>query len=223
MYFIRFVKVFVISLMLFLCLASCVDKKSQLTPLTIVCLGDSITYGYKLADPARQSYPAQLSKQAHGRWQVLNCGVNGATVLKKGDIPITSQKAYQRAIKSNPDVVVLLLGTNDTKHRNFQYADEFVSDYLKLVKKLESLPSQPHVIACSIPPIFGDYPNGLSAERVKEVNNLLEKAIIVSKVDSLDIYTATSRKQSFFIDGIHPNARGAGEIANLVFNKITSL
>ena len=92
MHLIRIVKFFCVALVILLSLSACVDKKEQLSPLKIVCLGDSITYGHKLADPALQSYPGQLSQQAHGQWKVLNCGVNGATALNKGDIPITGEK-----------------------------------------------------------------------------------------------------------------------------------
>jgi len=191
--------------------------------LTIVCLGDSITFGYKLADPVHQSFPGQIAKQAQGSWKVLNCGVNGATVLNKGDIPIFSQKAYDRAIKAKSDVVILMLGTNDTKYQNFQYRDEFVDDYIKLVKTLQSLPSHPHVIACTIPPIFENYPNGLTTEREQEINKLIRKAVTASEVDFLDIYTELSKNRAYFIDGVHPNASGAKAIATLVYDKIITL
>ena len=223
MHFIRFVKIVCVLPIVLFSLLSCVDKTGSLKPLKIVCLGDSITYGYKLQDPAQQSYPAQLAAQAHGSWRVLNCGVNGATVLQNGDVPITSQKAYQRALISQPDVVVLMLGTNDTKKTNWRYGDEFVADYVALVKKLQGLPSRPLVISCSIPPIFTDYPNGLTAKREKEINGLVKEAVAMSKVDSLDIYTPMSHEQSFFVDGVHPNVRGAQEIAKLVFDKINAL
>ncbi len=210
-------------LFLLLTLSSCFDKKSNLKPLKIVCLGDSITYGRKLAKPSMQSYPAQLARLSRGQWNVLNSGVNGATVLNKGDIPITTQKAYERAIKFKPDVVVLMLGTNDTKNKNWKYIDEFISDYGMIVKSFRGLSSHPHVIACSIPPIAKDRSNGLSIKRIEEINILLRKAIAASKVDFLEIYTPMLRKKSFFADGVHPSVRGAQEIADLVLEKISAL
>lgn len=219
----RFVKFSSLGLFVLLTLSGCLDKTRSLKPLRIVCLGDSITYGYKLADPERESYPAQLARLSHGQWTVLNSGVNGATVLNKGDIPITAQNAYERAIKFRPDVVVLMLGTNDTKNKNWQYVDEFVGDYMGLVKTFRDLPSGPHVISCSVPPISGDYPNGINTKRANEVNKLVKKAVIASKVDSLNIYTPMSQGKSLFIDGIHPNVQGAQTIAGLVLKKISGL
>ncbi len=222
MCFVRVLKIFSLLLVLFF-LAACVDRKSSVPHLNIVCLGDSITFGYKLEDPVHQSFPGQIDEQAQGHWKILNCGVNGATVLDKGDIPISTQKAYQRAIKAKSDVIILMLGTNDTKHHNFQFRNEFVDDYVKLVKTLQGLPSYPYVIACSIPPVFENYPNGLTTEREKEINKLIRKAVTASEVDFLDIYTALSENRAYFIDGVHPNARGAKAIATLVYNKIVTL
>jgi len=216
-------KIVSVLLLVLFSLSACEEKTAKLKPLKIVCLGDSITYGFKLADPVRQSYPAQLEKLAHGQWRVLNCGVNGATVLNHGDIPITAQQAYQDAAQFQSDVVVLMLGTNGTKSNNWLLVDEFVPDYLELIRKIQGLPSHPHVIACSIPPIFVSHPIGLNGEREAEINGLVKKAVAASKVDFLDIYTPLSEDQSFFIDGIHPNSRGAQEIAMRVFDKITEL
>ncbi len=201
-------------------LVSCADKTANLRPMNIVCLGDSITYGYKLNDSVRQSYPAQLENLSHGKWKVLNSGVNGATVVKKGDIPIWTQPAYTRALASSPDVVVLMLGTNDIKDSNWRYNDQFVADYVALVKVLEELPSHPKVISCSVPPILIDYPNGLTGKRQREINTMVKDAVLKTTIDTLDIYTAMASKQSLFSDGIHPNARGAKELAELVFDKI---
>ena len=182
-----------------------------------------VHYSFKLADPGHESYPARLRQLAHGNWDVLDFGVNGATVLKKGDIPITAQKAYQRAIRSEPDVIVVILGTNDAKNINWQYIDEFVGDYTALIKKLQGLPSKPHVIACTVPPVFADHPNGMNVQHEEKINILVKKAVSMTKADFLDIYARLSPKPALFVDGVHPNALGAQEIASLVFNKISSL
>ena len=221
---IRFAAIFCVALLVLLSVVYWNNTKfGERSNLTIVCLGDSITYGYKLSNPVIESYPARLQKQVREGWQVLNLGVNGATVLNKGDIPTITQGAYQHSMKSMPDVVVLMLGTNDTKDINWQYNGEFVSDYVALVNEMQDLPSHPHVIVCSIPPIFADYPNGINAKREEGINDLLKSVVADSDADFLDLYAVLSHEPSFFIDGVHPNARGAQEIATLVFNKVTNL
>ncbi len=202
---------------------SCVSKTATLKPLKVVCLGDSITYGHTLPNRQKQSYPSILMAMSKGVWTVMNYGVNGATVLNKGDIPITAQDAYEDALAAKADVVVLMLGTNDIKDGNWQKSDGFVADYVALVHMFQKAPSRPRVISCSIPPIFTDYPNGLTAKRARLINSMLKEAVNESGAESLDIYTPLSLKPSFFTDGVHPNKYGAREVAALVFDKITSI
>ena len=226
MWSLRFALPLSILLTLLFSVSSCVDKdqkQRKINKLKVICLGDSITYGHLLPDPSRQSYPARLRQLAQGRWQVLNLGVNGATVVDRGDSPMRSQNVYKRAIQSNPDIIVLMLGTNDIKNVNWRYLRDFERDYLRLLDRLKSQPSKPHVLLCSIPPVLQDYPNGLTATRQQKVNVLVQKIAAASRVDYLDIYTGMADTPSFFVDGIHPNALGAQKIASLVFARISSL
>jgi len=226
MRFLRFPATVSLLFIFMIILSSCAYKgpaeKPEIT-LHVTCLGDSITYGYKLGDPARQSYPAHLSRQSHGRWQVVNAGVNGATVLNEGDIPITAQKVYQDIVHSKPDVVVIMLGTNDTKDSNWRFIGNFINDYTEMIKKMQQLPSKPRVIVCSIPPIFADYPGGINSEREKKINVLVKKAADITGANFFDINRLLLKKSSLFIDGIHPNTKGTEEIAALTFKKLSSI
>jgi len=223
---IRFALPVSVLFILLLSVSSCIDKdqkQSEIKNLKVVCLGDSITYGHKLANRVAESYPTRLRQLSQGRWQVSNFGVNGATVLVRGDIPIKAQAVYKRVMNASPDVVVLMLGTNDTKKVNWPYIQSFEKDYTGLIERLKMLDSRPHVIACSIPPIMIDYPNGLTASRQQKVNSFVRKVTASTKTDYLDIYAGMAGDSTFFVDGIHPNARGAQKIASLVFAKISSL
>ncbi len=63
----------------------------------VACVGDSITYGSGIANPAQDRYPAQLQRilqQYDPAWKVQNFGVSGATLLSKGDLPYVHQTAY---------------------------------------------------------------------------------------------------------------------------------
>lgn len=225
MRFLRFAVTTSLLLAFLLFLSSCGYKGPAEKPditLHVACLGDSITYGYKLADPARQSYPTHLSQQSRGHWQVVNAGVNGATVVNKGDIPITGQKAYRDIIQSKPDVVVIMLGTNDTKDSNWRFIDDFVNDYTEMIKNIQQLSSKPHVIVCSIPPIFTDYPGGINSKREKKINVLVKKAADMTGADFFDINKLLLKKPYLFMDGIHPNTKGTQEIAALTYKKLSS-
>lgn len=207
-------------------LVSCTSKgpyQESLSPHNIACVGDSITYGYKLAEPATNSYPAKLSRRSKNMWRVTNLGVNGATVASKGDIPYVSQSQYQSLQSVSPDVVVILLGTNDLKNDNWRLKDEFVADYVSLISAVSELPSQPSVIVCSVPPVLVDLPIGIRSDRLVEVNALIQEAANVSGARFLDIHSVFPAKNSFFIDGVHPNNRGTSLLADTIFSYIANM
>ena len=79
-------------------------------PKRIACVGDSITYGAAIKDRVKNCYPAQLGRMLGEKFEVRNFGVNGATLLKKGDKPYWKLKAYANARDFQPEVVVIKLG-----------------------------------------------------------------------------------------------------------------
>ena len=82
--------------------------------LRVACVGDSITYGSGIKDRHHDSYPAVLGRWLGPGWDVRNFGVSGATLLKKGDLPYFKQKNHEAAVAFTPDIVVIMLGTNDS-------------------------------------------------------------------------------------------------------------
>ena len=61
-------------------------------PLRIACVGNSVTYGYGLANRERDAYPVRLQQMLDStygarRFEVANFGHSGATLLYKGHRP----------------------------------------------------------------------------------------------------------------------------------------
>lgn len=215
----------IVCLLIVFFLSSCSYKESQINvvPLEIACIGDSITYGYKLSDPVQYSYPSRLARKSSDQWRVLNLGVNGATVVNKGDIPYVSQDQYKKLMNAAPDVVVIMLGSNDLKNNNWSFLSDFVPDYTRLVKNVQNLASHPQIILCSVPPIFTNYSNGINSDRQKQINSLVSKVVETTGAEYLDVSGLLLNKKDYFIDGVHPNNAGANEIAQIVFNRISKL
>ena len=95
-------------------------------PLRVACVGNSITYGYGLSNPATESYPAQLQTLLGQNYNVRNFGHSGATLLSRGHRPYIQQEAYKNALAFKPDIVVIHLGINDTDPRNWPFfRDDF--------------------------------------------------------------------------------------------------
>ena len=87
------------------------------TTTRIVAVGDSITEGYCSSDNKKMAWPAQLMDMLwdNDKYEVINLGLGGRTMMKKGDLPYWNEPFYQKALTSEADVVVLMLGTNDSK------------------------------------------------------------------------------------------------------------
>jgi acyl-CoA thioesterase-1 len=77
-------------------------------PVTVLCLGDSLTEGYGLE--ADQAYPAVLEQRLHAagyaRVRVINAGISGSTSA-------SAVRRLEWQLRANPDVLILELGAND--------------------------------------------------------------------------------------------------------------
>ncbi len=118
----------------------------------VACVGNSITEGAGL----RVTYPAALQELLGEAYEVQNYGLGGRTLLKKGDFPYWNEAMYTDALDWNPDVVIIKLGTNDTKPQNWQHKEYFIGNYVALVKSFQKLPSKPKVYICYPVPVFED-------------------------------------------------------------------
>lgn len=69
-----------------------VPKRIYLEKTRVACVGNSITYGMTLADPATESYPAQLQQMLGDGYEVGNFGKSGTTLLRHGHRPLHSSR-----------------------------------------------------------------------------------------------------------------------------------
>ena len=186
----------------------------------VACVGDSITYGSGISDRQNDSYPAQLSRMLQNfdkQWQAQNFGVSGATLLRNGDLPYVRQNAYNQALTAEPDAVIIMLGTNDSKSWNWVYKDEFVSDYIYLIDAFAELPSNPKIWICKPVPAFSDNFGITNAVIKDEIIPMIDQIAQLRDVEVIDLYTPMLDTSSMFPDGIHPNADGAGLMAKAIF------
>ncbi|MCR4830748.1 MAG: hypothetical protein K5883_04765, partial [Pseudobutyrivibrio sp.] len=113
------------------------------TRVRVTCVGDSLTYGSGvLKTRETDSYPAQLQAKLGTSHIVSNYGLRNATASASGDLPYINSQEYAQSLKSNPDVVILMLGTNDSKTQNWD-AQEYEQGLKKLVESYKTLSSNP--------------------------------------------------------------------------------
>jgi lysophospholipase L1-like esterase len=189
--------------------------------IRVACVGDSITYGAGLENPDRQSYPAVLGRRLGAGYEVRNFGVSGATVLREGDLPYWNQPELAAALTFDPEIVILMLGTNDTKGHNWgRGSGMFADDLAALIARFADLPSKPRIWICLPPPLFGLLRAPVNSTLEGEVLPLISRVAREKNVPVIDINGALAGRGECFPDGVHPDAAGAEAIAGTVFGAL---
>jgi len=188
-------------------------------PIKVACVGDSITQGAG-AGPGK-SYPAQLQGLLGDKWKVGNFGVSGRTLLRKGDNPYWTETAYQNALASAPDVVIIMLGTNDTKPQNWKFESEFVADYTELVKSFRALASKPRVYVCRPCPVPEPGAYGINEKNLQEWITRVDKMAKDMNLGVIDMHKALESNPKLLPDCVHPNTEGAGVMAATAYTALT--
>ena len=147
-------------------------------------------------------------------------GVNGATLLKHGDNSYWNQSAFTEARAFNPNVVVVKLGTNDSKPQNWKYKDEFIADYSALIKEFSSLPSKPDVFICLPAPAYGVRWGIRDSVINADIIPMLREVAKLNHAPLIDLNTPLSNHPEWFPDLIHPNEAGAAKIAEIIGEQI---
>jgi lysophospholipase L1-like esterase len=205
------------ALCLVIVLAGCSQVAAPSRPLRVACLGDSITEGAGTSDRALESYPAQLAKLLGPGYEVHNFGVSGSTLLDNGDKPYRQQIKFGAALKFQPDIVVIALGTNDTKPQNWHQREHFVADYIRLIRQLRDLQSRPRIFICQPMPAWPPSGWGISPELIEqEIRPLVAQIAATEKTGLIDLFTPMRDHHDLTPDHVHPDARGAAILAQTV-------
>lgn len=195
-------------------------KTAKEGQIRIACVGDSLTYGYGVKNQPKNSYPAKLGALLGDEYCVNNYGYSGRTAGFKGDKPYTKEKLYRQSLDFAPQIVIIMLGSNDTKHKNWQGKESFKNDYRQIINSYLELDSVMKVYIMLPPPVFninGKAPYGLDSSLIKtDLRDAIRELITELKLDSIDLYGIFEDKANLFKDGAHPNAEGAERIAREV-------
>ena len=186
------------------------DKK-----IVVACIGDSITYGGRVRDPDKESYPAQLQALLGNKYIVNNYGVKSATLLRKGNVPYWKTKEYQSALNSHPDIVFIKLGTNDTKLINRVHFNEFIGDYKDMVQSFKQLPSHPRVVLLLPVPSFNTDTALISdSVNTRQIIPRIQRVAYDLNIEVVDLHMLLINKPELLPDKVHPDAAGLTIIAN---------
>lgn len=195
-------------------------KAPRKDAIRVACIGNSITYGAGIKNRNRDSYPSVLGRMLGDGYWVENFGVSARTMLNKGDYPYMKEQAYQDALSFNPDIVVIKLGTNDSKSFNWKYKADFAKDMQHMINAFKSLPNQPKIFLCYPSKVYQTGDNISDDIISKEIIPIIRKIAKKNNLPVIDLHSAMDGMNELFPDKIHPNEEGAKIMAKTVYESL---
>lgn len=210
------------------------EKTTTPKPLEInrvACVGDSLTYGHSWHD---ESYPVYLQELLGQDVEVRNFGKNGAAVTNRNESSFTLKydtlQEYRDSIAFEPDVVVIMLGTNDGYNWTGSQPT-FMEEYEKLIDSYFDAGVQEVVMLISPPTLQGNafnLPNNVIGTQVCPLQRELAEEYGLPIVDVRNAFETHLDMQSLFrlpanSDGVHLSVKGAELVAKLVADVLATL
>ncbi len=208
-----------------ICICGFTDAKAK--PKTVACIGDSNTF--------RKNYPAHLQKLLGKEYQVHNYGVSGASLLSGWKLSYLSTPAYKKALAAKPDIVVIMLGTNDSspliwkdevRDKKFPGtpSEEFTVNMQKLVSSFISQNKEAKIYLVKPLPVFPSrspkdwrhITEGRKKVLEGEIYELVETLADKLKIPMIDAYTPMKSDIDLTQDGIHFKDAGYKKLATII-------
>ncbi len=184
--------------------------------LRVACIGNSITDGMGIDMSEVYGYPAVLQRLLGKNYNVKNFGVSARTLMNKGDLPYMKEQAWADAQAFLPNIVVIKLGTNDSKDYNWIHGADYGADLQKMVDTLRALPSKPQIYVCSPIPaarIWGISDSVIVNGEIPAIKRVVKK----NKLSYIDLHTEFKPTEGLKQrDGIHPTDKGAAQLAKII-------
>lgn len=151
---------------------------------------------------------------------VKNFGLSGSTVLLNTETPYLYNHQITNAEDFLPNIVIIMLGTNDARTDRFHSIANFAEDYKELIRTIKEFETKPEIFLVKPPPIFENYYNLESENFVRRIIPLIEQVAIELDLPIIDVYVALENNPEYFLDGVHPSSEGAYLIAEKIHETI---
>ncbi|MCL2560412.1 MAG: GDSL-type esterase/lipase family protein [Turicibacter sp.] len=193
--------------------------------IKIACIGDSLTYGYLLENREATCYPTVLGDHLGEDYIIGNFGFNGAAMLTSNPKAFRHHENFKLSTLFDPDIVIILLGTNDANAANFTTVEAYIEDYTALIAHYRTLSAKPRIYLAT-PPVAAPGKNSpfatISAETVQLLASAVRDLGKQNRLAVIDLHKKTSDATDIFIDdGVHINKKGATLIASAVYRELS--
>ncbi len=198
------------------CLLSpgCRYSTKNTAPIRIACVGDSTTMAM---GESGEDYPAILAKKLGKNYNIANFGASGTAINKLATAPYDRSSAFGQSLSFAPDLVILMLGTNDSKATNWAHKAEFQADFKDMVRRYQNSVARPKVYLVLPCPVF-DLGSDIKGPIIDlEIIPAIRQVARESGATILDVHSAVMGHPEYFRDGIHPNSLGTHAIASEIY------
>lgn len=195
-------------------------KSPATDAIRVACIGNSITEGHGIEMRSQLGYPARLQNVLGASYYVRNFGVSAQTLLNKGDRPYMKRQEWQFAQAFNPHIVILKLGTNDSKPQNWAYGKEFANDLQQMIDTLKALPAKPTIYLVTPVKAFENRYSINDTIITNEIIPIINKVAKKNKLQVIDLHEKVNSKEWLSNDGVHPNEKGVEQMAKIIADEI---
>lgn len=198
----------------------------------IVCLGDSITKGYRPGVNDDDAFPALVEaglRQKGMAVDVLNVGIGGETStagLARLSGAVLAQK---------PQMVTIMYGANDSYIDKGKSAprvslDQYRQNLLEIVKQVKAVGAEPILMTTNrygdrhAPDGAGKHPNGIMAEYMevcREVARTTKCTLIDHQQAWIDSAKSGVDIEKWMTDSVHPNKPGHADLAQRIISVLS--
>jgi len=191
----------------------------------IACVGNSITEGFT-------NYPTSLQYMLGDAYEVGNFGNWGHTMViadaedQKSNPAYMAKQKFQDAQNFNPNIVIIKLGSNDSKTWFWtKYKDQFESDLRLMISTFQNLETNPRIILSRPIPAYNNGVYDINDKIIKEdITAILEKVADELGLTLVDAYgkmrLLPSLNTYYIWDGIHLNYRGSHQLALAMYEGV---
>jgi lysophospholipase L1-like esterase len=144
-----------------------------------------------------------------------------------------NEMAWRDAVAFNPDIVIIKLGTNDSKPQNWQHGTEFKQDLVQMIttlrpdlaqpKKKKSKKAQaeqtakPQIFLCTPIPAFKSSWNINDSVITNGIIPIQQEVAKEYGLQVIDLHTLFANDgDKMLSDGIHPNEKGVQRLAEII-------
>jgi acetyl esterase/lipase len=218
-------------ILVFFCFFITITSIYAADALKIACVGNSITQGDWLANPATQGYVALLQKMLGNNYRVMNYGLSGRTMLTTAQQPYSKEGKFRDLFTDKPDIITIMLGTNESRPSVWTTRAAYEADYATFIDSLETisistpgLPAHPLILPVLCTPATDNNTYTISGTIIADQILPSIRSVAAAKGDSvIDAYTPFLPLMNLVWDGVHPDTNGNKVLADIFYENIQNL